>query len=97
MVRQRDARELIPMHSAVVGRRLMAQPGELPRDGDISSIYLMGRFDLEKVARAGLEAIKGRGLDDGIPTAFYRAAPGDLPSPDAALEAMIDAILKKQP
>lgn len=95
IVRQKSAKELIPMHSAEPSRIL--DPGAA-RDGELTSIYLMGRFDLEKVARAGLEAITP--ADRSITMALHNAAKLKSDLHEAYQDiwaAGVAAILKDQP
>lgn len=74
-------------------------PSDPTNPADVRSISLDGNIDLEKVARAGLEAIPNAALASGVAAAFYEvggtADDGgwETPSPDAALAAMLDAIL----
>lgn len=89
LVRQSTAGELIPMHAAVISRRDGPDGGYAT--GGVSSIYLMGRFDLEKVARAAIGTMRE-------PTAEMLAAANFAydESPMAAFsdsdEAMADAV-----
>lgn len=93
LVRQSTAKELVPMHAADVSRRDGAD-GRYGT-GDVSSIYLMGRFDLEKVARAGLAAIPAEELAVAIsaalkPGEFYVF--GTTDGVDAGKREVLDSV-----